>query len=557
MPKNNSTIDGFVPRRRGSDNAASSMYGLQPHSAEGEAAHITLKPHDTVNTTEISAGDSGLSMQSTASSGLSRNDIDQSLGDIDTEEETPKRAAKARKHPHKKRHIVRWVVIAIVVIALGFGGFLGIKAILASSKIFKGNIFGVFQHQALKEDNNGRSNIIVFGTSEDDGPDHGGAYLTDSMMVVSIDQKKHNMFTFNIPRDLWVNYEGSCQFGNRGKINAVYECNSNDGKDEQPGADAVRKTVSEVTGLDIQYYVHVNYTVVKDAVDAVGGVDVDIRGDGPVPYGVEPGSILDRNFDWNCNYKCYYVKYSPGVHHLDGTHALFLARARGDATPTYGLQRANFDREVNQQKILKALVSKAVSTGTLMNYGAVTGLVDTFGSNLRTNFETSEIQTLIDVAKNTPSKSIQSISLIDANPAILTTDMIDGQSIVRPVTSLFDYTPIANYLARKISSDPAVNEGSKIGIFNGGGVSGSAQKLADKLAGEGLTIEQVGNAGEDITAKYEIYDLSGGKNPATISKLQSAYGVKAITASKPSFATDGLDIVIIIGPSGQTSSSNN
>ena len=60
---------------------------------------------------------------------------------------------------------------------------------MASSHIFKGDIFGLIQQKELKADSNGRSNILLLGTSEDD-PGHEGSYLTDSIMILSISQSK-------------------------------------------------------------------------------------------------------------------------------------------------------------------------------------------------------------------------------------------------------------------------------------------------------------------------------------------------------------------------------
>src|SRR5690606_25089293 len=143
----------------------------------------------------------------------------------------------------------------------------------------------------------------IFGTSEDsEGGNHPGAWLTDSIMVVSVDQNKKDAFTFNIPRDLWVQYDTTCLSGTEGRINALYACHSNDGQNGEAGTDALRKTLTEVTGMDIQYYAHVNYSVIRDAVNAVGGVEVVIESR-------DPRGILDRNFDWECNYECHYVKY--------------------------------------------------------------------------------------------------------------------------------------------------------------------------------------------------------------------------------------------------------
>ena len=52
------------------------------------------------------------------------------------------------------------------------------------------NPIDLFQNQPLKMDAHGRSNMLILGTTDDD-PDHPGATLTDSMMVLSVDQKKH------------------------------------------------------------------------------------------------------------------------------------------------------------------------------------------------------------------------------------------------------------------------------------------------------------------------------------------------------------------------------
>ena len=124
--------------------------------------------------------------------------------------------------------------------------------------------------------------------------EHGGASLTDSIMLMSIDQKTKQVAISSVPRDLWVNYEPGCEFGNAGKINVVYECGAGSSElttHSDAGAKALTRKVGEVFGLDIPYYVHVNYTALQQSVDAVGGVDIVIESS-------DPRGILDRNFDW-------------------------------------------------------------------------------------------------------------------------------------------------------------------------------------------------------------------------------------------------------------------
>ncbi|MCD8561825.1 LCP family protein [Candidatus Saccharibacteria bacterium] len=343
----------------------------------------------------------------------------------------------------------------------------------------------------------------------------------------------------SLPRDLWVQYQEICTVGNQGKLNAVYFCASNDGEDEQAGAEALMAKAGEITGLDIQYYVHLNFTAVVEAVDAVGGVYVTIESS-------DPRGILDRNFDWKCNYTCYYVNYENGeTVHLDGEHALALARAR-NAAGGYGLPNGNFDREKNQQMIVKALLEKAVSAGTLTNLGAVTGLIDAMGNNLRTNIQTKEIRTLMDLGTKIPQDSIVSLSLVEEGNMLVTTGSYNGQSIVRPVAGLFDYSQIAAYVERSVTAEPYMKEEPHVTILNGSGTAGVAQTLADTLTEKGFIVDAVDNAPEGSYDAVEIYTANGDK-PASADKLKELYGVTLKTTPAPVSVVGETNFVIIIG----------
>jgi hypothetical protein len=227
---------------------------------------------------------------------------------------------------------------------------------------------------------------------------------------------------------------------------------------------------------------------------------------------------------------------------MDGEHALALARARG-ANGGYGLQRSNFDREINQQKIAMALVKKAADAGTLTNLGKVTGLIDAMGDNFRTNFETSEIRTLMDIGSKLAqeSKSMTSISLIDAEPAILTTT----NSTVQPVLGLYDFSGVQAFLKQQLSNNPIVREGAKIGVYNGSGQAGVARKAADTLETSKMTVTVVADAPAGAYAPYTVYVLNDTMT-ATKAKLEKLYGVTATTGQPPINAT-GLDFVVIVG----------
>ena len=461
-----------------------------------------------------------------------------------------RRKNKVKPRASRKKIILR-VLIPLLVIILGVGGFMAWKLLNTTGKVFQGNalsaVFG--GNKPLKTDQYGRSNILLFGTSEDD-PGHPGGDLTDSIMVLSIDQKKHDAFIFSVPRDLWVKFGKACLSGYEGKINEVYLCGKT-GADENAGQVALRDRVGEVFGIDLQYTLHVNYGVLRSSIDALGGVDITIESP-------DPRGILDRNFDWRCKYKCYLVKWPNGPAHLDGEHALYLAQARND-TGGYGLPRSNFDREANQRKILIAAKEKATSIGFLANPVAVTKLLDSLGKNVRTNIDANEIKTFIDVAKNTDSKNITSISLIDQDPAVLTTGAgPNGSSVVKPAAGLYSYEALKTFIQANLSGNGALlKEKAVVDVLNASGTPGIAQKQADDLANAGITVGVISNAPTGDYGKAKLYDLSKGTKPATKKKLEEKLGVSTTTEPLPASIHSTAAFVVVIGQAPSASGSAN
>jgi LCP family protein required for cell wall assembly len=545
------SIDGFVPRRAGS-RLGDHHAGQATEAQRRAVAQPTNMSRPTASSSSAAAGaQTGAAPLHYSDRGLTRRDVQESLSGIN---DAPAPVDKKRKWPFgkksrtsdtklKKRRVTKWVIIAVITLLVLVGGWIAYKTLWSSGNIFKGNIIlGLTQSQPLKTDTNGRSNILILGTSEDD-PGHGGAYLTDSMMVVSIDQKNKTASMFSIPRDLYVKYGMACNSGYQGKINEFFNCVNDDyttKEAEEQRLSETRAFVGEIFGMDIQYGVHVNNTVIKDAVNAVGGVDVDIQGSNG-----DPG-ILDRNFVWRCNYKCNLVKYDNGVHHLDGEHALYLAMARGDIAPTYGLGNSNFDREKNQQKIIVALKEKAVSTGTLTDLGKVTGLIDSLGNNLRTTFETSEIRTLMKLGSDIPSSSIKTLSLFGDENSLVTSGNYNGASVVMPAAGIFDYSDIRTFLKQKLSTDAVTREGAQVVVLNGSGVAGVAQTEADKLTEAGFIVSEVGNAPEGTYGDVEVYQVGQGMT-GTKARLESAFGVKTKTTAPPVEAASGTNFIVIFG----------
>jgi LCP family protein required for cell wall assembly len=543
MKKKHSSVEGFVVRRPNNQLGVSKA---KRHNSGDDPTRTFIRP-------SLHNGESKISRnlgKPQVGLGLGRADVSESLKGLDEKIQPAKKMSRRelrklkklskKKHPIRK-FIFKFILFSIISCIVIGGGYMGYKVLNASHNVVQGNILDIFKPQMLKEDKNGRSSFLILGTSEDDNG-HSGADLTDSMLVVSINQTDKNIYMFSVPRDLYVEYGTACPSGYSGKINAYYSC-SNSGttpSDEQDRLTKTQKLVGDVFGVEIQYSIHVNHTVIKQVVDAIGGVDVDIQGSNG-----DPG-VYDRNFDWRCNFTCYYVKYTNGVHHLDGIHALFLAMARGDIAPTYGLGNSNFDREKNQQKILIAMRDKALTAGTLTNLGAVTKLIDALGDNLRTNIQTSEIQTLMKIASEVKPTNVNSISLVDGDDTVMGTGMYYGASVVMPKAGMFKYSDIQNYIAKKISSDPVVREAAPVVVLNGSGVAGYGKTKSEELIAKGYTVSLVDTAPEGTYATVEIYQI-GTSSPETAKKLSLLYGVTLKTTKPPVTVTGDIQFVIIYG----------
>src|SRR5258708_30037544 len=103
------------------------------------------------------------------------------------------------------------------------------------------------------------------------------------------------------------------------------------------------EVIQQNLGIKTNYYALINYNALKDGVNAVGGIGVNIQSS-------DPRGLYDPSIDWSTHGPL--VKLKNGVQHLNGEQALDLARARGDAYGSYGFARSDFDRTQNQRMMM-------------------------------------------------------------------------------------------------------------------------------------------------------------------------------------------------------------
>lgn len=447
-----------------------------------------------------------------------------------------KKARRLEKKQSKKRRVVKIVLLFLLLIILSGTTWLMlwgndiIRKITGENSDIWSAIGAVVSetYEPLKEDENGRTNILAFGTSGYDmgGSGHSGAQLTDSIMLVSLDQKTGDTVMVSLPRDLkiWKTCTAT------GKINEVYWCNNQSGKNEEAGAQAIMRVVEDVLGVDIQYYAHINWGALVSIVDMVGGITV----------------TLDENIkDYNYT-KCVIKAGVPTT--LNGEQALGLARAR------HGVSGGDFSRGASQQKILIALKDKLLEKQ--LGLTEALGLVGTLGDNLRTNFSTEEIKTGLHIAKEFDMGTARQLTLSDWSKKIsyVKTANINGISYVVPSAGIDNYSEIQKYLAHEMISDPVVREEAKILLLNGSDQTGVATQAGQELEKESFIISYISDAPEKLEKKgYHVYLINEEKKLSfeALKKHYEEGGKKVYEHAKEDLQkgvdTKNYDIVIVVG----------
>ncbi|MBR3323154.1 LCP family protein [Candidatus Saccharibacteria bacterium] len=486
------------------------------------------------------------------------------LAELPKKEKMKEKPEKKKKEKKPKKHKVlkRVLLILFLLILLGgAGAYLYLNDFVA--KITDGgNLLGFLfsdPDTPLKKDDQGRTNIIIFGTEgwNMDDPNYDGGFLTDSMMLLSVNQDTGDAKAVSLPRDLKANY--TCT--GTGKINEVYFCeySKNDGSEasrkeyETRAANKLGEAFTEVLGVDVHYHIHANWAAVTRIVDAIGGIDVVFTSEGQTWEGEE--TVIETTSkkglrDVNSHGKTY-LDYPNGQPiHLDGGQALAVARVR-NAYGGYGASNGNFNREVFQQRILEAIVKKAKSKNLTGDLVAVMQIKDAIGDNLRTDFKDDEIKSVLKIASNVDFTNLETISLYstdDKPAALLRTGMINNISYVIPTAGVGNYANIKSYMKRKLSAEAFTSENAQITVLNGTSAYGVASKEKTELENNGYIVNSSANAPADQSGfdGVRVYQKND-KMPQTAEALKKFYGVDIITEIPESLKNTAADFIVIIG----------
>lgn len=387
----------------------------------------------------------------------------------------------------------------------------------------------------LKGEKDDRINTLLLGMG---GAGHDGAFLTDTIILISLKPTTNKIALLSIPRDLLTEIPGY-GFRRINEANAMGELQT-----PGQGAELAKKVVEQTIGLPIHYTVRVDFEGFKKVIDELGGVDVYVD-----------RTFTDTKFPAP-NYKYQTVSFAKGWTKMDGQTALDYARSRhGDNG-----EGNDFARGRRQQKILAALKEKAFSFSTFFNLGRLQNIFENLNAHLQADLELWEISRFYKMAKNLDYENMISRVLsagTDQDPLVETN--YGGASVLAPragnydeikrlANNLFDISLTKSQPSAPNSKTPPTPAGPRIQIQNGTWFLGLAALAKTDLEQKGIVIESVANAKQRNYEKTIIYDFSQGKYATAIDKLKEELNAEISANATTGLSDEPLpDILIIIG----------
>lgn len=208
---------------------------------------------------------------------------------------------------------------------------------------------------------------------------------SDANLLLTVNPKTGTILMTSIPRDYYVELicpdddsELACPEGSYDKLT----------HSGLMGVKSTEETIEKALGIKINYNVRINFSSVVNLVDALDGIDLDIK----------KGEEVD----------IFYVNSQPGLsvgkHHVDGETALAFARER------HAYADGDNQRVRNQQKVFKAIFNRIVSPKMITNYGK---FMDALAVAFDTNLSGDEISKFVKYElNNMPNWKIESYAIV-------------------------------------------------------------------------------------------------------------------------------------------------
>lgn len=350
-------------------------------------------------------------------------------------------------------------IIVCIVILVVFGRFL-----FEAAKLTPVFFQLLFSRDIQLKKNDHSINILLLGVG---GAKHEGPDLTDTVIFTSIDPTNKKAVMVSIPRDLWVP-------DLKTKINVAYA----DGESKKRGGGLIlaKAVVAKILHQPIDYAIRVDFDGFINAIDLVGGIDVDVErsfSDPEYPVvGKENDTCgkSDEEFErlatsssqltaFPCRYMT--VSFEKGRSLMNGETALQFVRSRH----ANGVEGTDFARSKRQEKVISGFKDKVFSLQTFFQPGKLLELYSVFQDSIDTDIKQDEYDDFIRLAQGMKDSVITSLVLDDGDGAVKRPGLLvnppvssdfEGQWVLIPRVGNGNYSEIHKYIECGIKSSNCV-----------------------------------------------------------------------------------------------------
>lgn len=248
--------------------------------------------------------------------------------------------------------------------------------------------------------------VLFLGVDSEskDGLDANAAFNGDTLMLVTFNPKTLTATMLSFPRDTYVPiYSSSDRMLYQNKINASAAY----------GTASTVNTIEHLTGINIDYFVKVNFQGVIDLVNTLGGIDVDVE-QPTYSYYVSiygEGRLCESN-SLRSTLPTDLVCMNTGMQHLNGEQALAYSRNR------YSFINGDLDRNRHQQQVIEAVAKQLMKSSNLSTFE---NLLDTISKNIATNMKTNQILSFYQSIKGMLGKALNGEDFISIQKLALQT----------------------------------------------------------------------------------------------------------------------------------------
>lgn len=388
--------------------------------------------------------------------------------------------------------------------------------------------------------------VMGYGGEQNDAP-----YLTDTIMVVRLDASTNRVAMISIPRDLYlpIDWPAQARAHDSEKINAAFEYGTDESKTVDPrlkkpeyrgrdgGGRLAEDTVAKITGLHFDKYAALDFKAFRDVVNALNGVDVCL--DTPLDDNQYP--------DYHDGYIAGGIHYRAGCQHVDGEHALQLARSRHANQPE---QSSDFGRSRRQQQIIAGIKKQAQGVNGLTKAPA---LMSALESNFKTDLNVGDLTAIYEWTKKVDEKTaVLHYALTDQN--LLRAETGGGCGAPAGVYTLCpddpSYQMVRSWVASTFPPPAVLASRAPVRIAWGGNPAYLADGVTDLVKEYGFQVA------DPIRPRLSrpttvIYDFSGGQYPATSTWLADFFGAQVITPTTatpaPGYIPANQGFVVYLG----------